>query len=266
VRVLNVPCAERLATLLLNVRRWRHSAWHGEREWVQVNLAGQMLRYYRDGALVSANRTVVGSDKSYFSNYLQRRMWKNATPILRDTIATVIVNPEWNVPMRIVREELQPEIDKDPTYVEKHRFKTKKGGDGATYYVQEAGPGNALGRIKILFPNSESVYLHDTPGRNAFKLPVRALSHGCVRLDGAVDFGAELVRSDKAKRGEVFDAKTVKDMATLSTKTRVFELAQEVPVFLEYYTASVDEAGAVWFHPDIYGYDAETASPSLAAP
>jgi len=261
VRVLAVPCEERLATLLLNIKRWRYSAWNGESESVQVNLAGQVMRYFRDNALVMTQRTVVGSDKGYFSKFLGRRHYRNATPILHDSIATVIVNPEWNVPGRIAREELEPEIAKDPTYFEKNRFKTKVGGDGVTYYIQESGPGNALGRIKIMFPNSESVYLHDTPGRAAFNLPIRALSHGCVRVQNAVDFGAELVRSDKAKSGEVFDVATIKDIIAGSHRMRVFDLAHEIPVFLEYYTASVDESGAIWFHPDVYGYDAEIFHP-----
>ena len=266
VRVLAVPCSERLATLLLNLKRWRHSAWNGEAESVQVNLAGQILRYYRGGEIVMAQRTVVGSDKGFFSKFLNRKRFPNATPILHDTIDTVIVNPEWNVPPRIARDELQPEIDKDPGYVEKHGFTVRQGGDGANYFVQAPGPGNALGRIKILFPNSESVYLHDTPGRAAFKLPVRALSHGCVRVDNALDLGAELVRADRDKDGIPYDPATLKGIVANSRKTFPFTLAHPVPVFLEYYTASVDEAGAVWFHPDIYGYDAETLSPAVATP
>ena len=261
VRVLSVPCEERVATLVANVRRWRYSAWNGETESVQVNLAGQTLRYYRDGAVVMSQRTIVGSDKSYFSKALGRRFWRNATPILHDTIATVIVNPEWNVPARIAREELEPEIAKNPDYIAKNRFRTKVGGDGVTYYIQESGPGNALGRIKILFPNDESVYLHDTPGRQAFNLPVRALSHGCVRVQNAVDFGAELVRSDMAKRGIAFDPKTIVDHVAGSRMMRIYELEHEIPVFLEYYTASVDDAGQVWFHPDVYGYDADLLHP-----
>jgi len=262
VRVLSVPCEERVATLILNVKRWRVSSWNGERESVQVNLAGQLMRYFRDDALVMSQRTVVGSDRGFFSKSLGRKYFRNSTPILHDSIATVIVNPEWNVPGRIAREELEPEMQKDPTYVTKNRFKTKVGGDGVTYYIQESGPGNALGRIKILFPNSESVYLHDTPGRAAFNLPIRALSHGCVRVNNAVDFGAELIRSDKQKSGEAFEVQSIKDFVAGSRQMRVFDLAHEIPVFLEYYTASVDEAGVVWFHPDVYAYDAETFHPS----
>ncbi len=263
VAALNVPCEARLATLRLNVKRWRHTAWTGQREWVQVNLAGQIVRLYRDDALVMLQRTVVGSDKSYYSKAWGRRHWRNATPILTDEIETVIVNPEWNVPGRIAREEIGPEIDKDPTYLEKHKFKVREGKDGATYYTQASGPGNALGRIKILFPNTESVYLHDTPGKAAFNQPVRALSHGCVRVQNAVDFGAEIVRADFAKQAIPFEAQAIKDIVAGSHRQRVFDLAHKIPVFLEYYTASVDEDGAVWFHPDVYGYDLELTNPEL---
>lgn len=253
---LNVSCEERLRTLVLNVRRWRFTAWNGEIERVEVNLAGQVVRYLRDGALVMKQRTVVGSDKSFFSKSEQRRVWPNASPILHDSISMVIVNPEWNVPPRIAREEIEPEIAKDPEYVSKKRFRVIETA-GGRMFVQEPGPGNALGLVKILFPNSESVYLHDTPGKAAFKLPVRALSHGCVRVENAMDFAAELVRADKAKSGENFDPARLKWLTQTSAKSWPFRIEKPIPVFLEYYTASVDEDGAVWFHPDIYGYDAE---------
>ncbi len=263
VEALNVPCEERLRTLTLNVRRWRYSAWNGEVESVQVNLAGQVMRYFRDNALVMKQRTVVGSNKSFFSKSENRRIWRNASPILHDTIETIIVNPDWNVPPRIAREEIDVEVAKDPTYLEKKGFRVVETAAG-NLYVQGPGPGNALGRIKILFPNSESVYLHDTPGRNAFKLPVRALSHGCVRVDNAMDFGIELLAADHAKRGVAFDAKRTRHLG--GPKPWPFRLEHQVPVFFEYYTASVDEEGAVWFHPDIYGYDAETWALEAAKP
>ena len=257
IAALSVPCEERLNTLVLNVRRWRHSAFKGERERVEVNLAAQIVRYFRDAELIKKERTVVGSDKSFFSKFEQKRVWRNATPILRNEISVVVVNPDWNVPNRIAREEIEPEIAKDPTYLEKRGFRVVESG-GGKIYVQEPGPGNALGRIKILFPNSESVYLHDTPGKAAFRLPVRALSHGCVRVENALDFGAELIRSDRQKRGETFDPERVRQLTQITRKTWAFQIEAPIPVFLEYYTASVDEDGRLWFHPDIYGYDAET--------
>lgn len=260
---LNVSCEDRLATLILNIRRWRHTAWRGEAESVQVNLPAQVVRYFRDHQLVRKERSVVGSDKSFFSKVEQRRIWPSATPILKDTISVVVVNPTWNVPPRIARDAIEPEIAKDPDYLERKNFRVVQTSTGRLF-VQEPGPENALGLIKILFPNSESVYLHDTPGKNAFKLPVRALSFGCVRVDNAVEFGAELVRSDRAKRGEAFDPNRIRWLTQHTTKTLAFRIEDPIPVFLEYYTASVDEDGQLWFHPDIYGYDAETFALSAA--
>ncbi len=259
VASLSVSCDERLATLVLNVRRWRYSAWNGEPERVEVNLAAQLVRYFRDGSLVMKQRTVVGSDKSFFSKAEGKRVWRNSSPILHDSISMVVVNPEWNVPPRIARDEIEPEIEKDPEYLTKKGFRVVETG-GGNIYIQGSGPGNALGRVKILFPNSESVYLHDTPGRAAFKLPVRALSHGCVRVENALEFAGELVRADRAKRGEVFDPERIKGITQVTTRTWPFTIEQPIQVFLEYYTASVDEDGVIWFHPDIYGYDAETAA------
>jgi len=260
-----VPCAEPLRTLELNVRRWRFTGWTPTPTWVQVNLAGQEMRFYRDGALAMKQRTVVGSNKSFVNERLQRRIYRNSSPVLMDHIAQVIINPEWNVPTRIAREEIDPEVEKDPDYLAKKGFRVVTGGNGSTYYVQAPGPGNALGQIKILFPNSESVYLHDTPGKNAFKLPLRALSHGCVRVDNAMDFGLEILKYDAEKAGKPFDPEWIK-ARTWSPKSTPITLSAEIPVFLEYYTANVDEDGAVWFHPDIYGYDAETFATAAAGP
>ncbi|MCC6625639.1 MAG: L,D-transpeptidase family protein [Deltaproteobacteria bacterium] len=257
VASLAVPCGERLRTLELNVRRWRHSGWTPTPHWVQVNLAAQEMRFYRDGQLEMKQRTVVGSNASFVNQRLQRRIYRNSSPVLMDHISQVIINPEWNVPPRIAREELEPEIEKDPDYMTKKGFRVVTAGNGSKYYVQAPGPGNALGQIKILFPNSESVYLHDTPGKNAFKLPQRALSHGCVRVDNAMDFGIAILRHDAEDAGRTFDEQWVR-ARTYSPRSTPITLTSPIPVFLEYYTASVDEDGHVWFHPDIYGYDAET--------
>ena len=119
--------------------------------------------------------------------------------------------------------------------------------------------GNALGVIKILFPNDEDVYLHDTPKKGAFKLAVRALSHGCVRVQNALDFGLQLLVDDAAKAGRPFDAEALRSRAGRGGSI-IFDLATEVPVFLEYYTASVDDAGLVRFHPDVYAYDVDPAA------
>jgi len=262
---LNVPCQDRLRTLALNARRWRFSAWHALPTWVEVNLAGQELRFYRDGALVRHVRTVVGGADSYLHKGLGRRVFPNASPILTDHIERIVINPQWAVPARIAMNEIDKAIEKDPTYLEKHRFVKLTTKSGGYQYIQQPGAGNALGQIKILFPNSEDVYLHDTAKRAAFRHAVRALSHGCVRVQDALELGIDLLATDAAASAQAFDEGAVRRQVHAGSRT--YELVHGVPVLFEYYTASVDETGRVKFHPDIYTYDAETlATEQVAVP
>lgn len=256
-RALAIPCETLVDTLTLNVRRWRHSAWRGEATFVEVNIAAQELRYVRDGELAMRQRTIVGATHWYRDKDLDRRFNTRSTPILSHQISRIVVNPTWAVPPSIARRVIEKELAKDPAYLEKNRIKVVTSKRGTTY-IQDPGEDNALGVIKILFPNEESIYLHDTPKKNAFKLAVRALSHGCVRVQNALDFGLALLEADAAKSQTPFDADRLRRRAGY-TGPIVFELAETVPVFLEYYTASVDDVGVVRFHPDIYAYDAALA-------
>jgi len=256
---LAITCDELVATLTLNAKRWRHSGWRGEPTFVEVNIAAQELRYVRDSTLVMTQRTIVGSNKWYFDTDLGRRLNLHATPVLSDQITRIIVNPIWAVPPRIAQNVIDKEVAKDPTYLERKRIQLVTSARGRTY-IQSPGAENALGAIKILFPNDEDVYLHDTPKKGPFKLAVRALSHGCVRVQNALDFGLQLLIDDAAKAGRDFDAESLRKRAGRGGSI-IFDLTTEVPVFLEYYTASVDDSGLVRFHPDIYAYDADPAAP-----
>ena len=266
VESLNVTCAERVAQLGLNALRWRVSAWTpAVATWVEVNLAGQELRYYRDGALVMKQRTVVGSDAFFYFKPLNgKKIFNYASPVISDAISRVVVNPEWAVPARIAINEINKAIDKDPDYLAKHNFRTVTNKKGQSTFIQSSGNGNALGQIKILFPNSEAVYLHDTPKRVVFGYPRRALSHGCVRVQNAVDFGMALLKADADQDGRAFDEDALRARIG-RTGPLNNDLVHPVPVFWEYYTASVDEDGNVRFHPDIYAYDEETAALTRAA-
>lgn len=250
---LDVPCERLVATLSLNARRWRHSAISGEPTFVEVNIAAQEMRYLRDHQLVMTQRTIVGSDQWYYDPDLKRRLNVKATPVMSDQITRIVVNPFWSVPPRIAQNVIDKEVAKDPTYLDKKGIKLVTSERGRTY-IQSPGSDNALGVIKILFPNDEDVYLHDTPKKAAFKLAVRALSHGCVRVQNALDFGLQLLADDAAKDGRPFDSEALKKRAGRGGSI-VFDLAHEVPVFLEYYTASVTDEGQIRFHPDIYAHD-----------
>lgn len=250
---LNVSCNTRLATILLNIKRWRHTALEGQDFYIYVNLPAFRAEYVVDGKLHTDRRVVVGSGRSYWSAREKRRIYKNRTPILTDTMSSVILNPTWTVPRRIILNELQPKIDKDPDYLEKNGYISKGPEGGRQVIVQLPGDLNALGNVKFYFPNPENIYMHDTPRKGLFNYPMRDASHGCIRLHEALDFARVLLREDYGFRDVRFPG-GLKSLVR-KKKTMTLKLHRRVPVIFEYYTASIDPKGGLTFHPDIYDYD-----------
>ena len=159
----------------------------------------------------------------------------NETPIFDDRIRYIEINPSWYVPTSIVPELAEKEARR-PGYLARSGF-VWRGIDGSQTLVQKPGPENALGRIKFLFPNHHSVYLHDTPQRGLFARSQRSLSHGCVRVEKPDELALALLGDQGWDEPRL-------QTAYGSTKTRRIELREPVPVFLDYRTAFVDERGA----------------------
>ena len=118
--------------------------------------------------------------------------------------------------------------------------------------MQRAGPTNALGRVKFMFPNDYAVYLHDTPSRDLFDRESRAFSSGCIRVEEPLELAQQLL-GDSWDRGRI-------DAAIESAETRTVFLEEPMPVMLLYWTAEVDEPGVVSFFPDVYGLDQARSS------
>jgi len=252
-RALNVPCAERLDVLTVNVRRWRHSARTDENTYIFANLPAMEVHYVRAAAMKATHKTVVGSGDWFWSSSRQRRIYPRASPIMKDSITGVVVNPTWTVPRSIIKNELEPRQEKDPTYAETRGYVINEV-EGRRIWIQQAGAMNALGRVKLSFPNSEAIYMHDTPSKGGFRREVRDLSHGCVRVHKALDFANQLLMDDRQSVGESFPKRRVHVKAK-KDKTFYYTVREGIPVFLEYYTASVTPDGLARFHPDIYDYD-----------
>jgi murein L,D-transpeptidase YcbB/YkuD len=119
---------------------------------------------------------------------------------------------------------------------------------------QPAGPNNALGRVKFMFPNSHSVYLHDTPSRNLFDKDERAFSSGCIRIEDPLRLAELLLQGQSPWNRAAIDR------AIASEKTQNVTLAKPIPVLLSYWTAWVDRSGTLQFRNDIYGRDAKVAA------
>lgn len=253
-KTLNIPCTRRVRILALNANRWRHTALTAvHKTFVHVNLPGFHLRYFRDGKFRAERRVIVGKGHSWYSPAKKRRIYRNATPILSDVIQSIIFNPTWTLPTRVILNDVGPKIEADPDWLKKNGYIRQKRGDGRDAIIQLPSKKNALGDVKFYFPNSESIYLHDTNRRGLFMRTRRDFSHGCVRVHEAVAFATEVLKDDLLAKGEEYKG-GLKTLAAKNNTVR-FPLHAPVSVFLEYYTATVDAEGNITFHPDIYDYD-----------
>jgi murein L,D-transpeptidase YcbB/YkuD len=251
---LNEPIAARIDALRVNLERLRWVFRDLSEEFVAVNIAAFRAVYVADGELRWHARAIVGRP------YRQ-------TPVFRDAITYLELNPTWTVPPTILRKDILPRLREDPAYLAaKHlRVIDPNGGpvDSATidwrsvragtfpYLLrQDPGPHNALGRIKFMFPNRHAVYLHDTPARDLFARAERVFSSGCIRIDKPLDLAVALLdeptRWDRAALQAAID----------SGRTQRLRLPRPVPIMLLYLTAYADENGTINFRHDVYGRDA----------
>jgi murein L,D-transpeptidase YcbB/YkuD len=251
---LNGPSINPEAEIIANMERWRWAPRDFGGYYVNVNVPEFMVRIYDDGIAFHETRVVVG----------QR---SHQTPIFSDEIEHLVVNPFWYVPASIVADEMMPIMRSDPSYFNRNNFDVFVNWQGRVQQVnptqvdwsrlsasqvsmrQRPGPGNALGRIKFMFPNGHAVYLHDTPSKSLFQRDVRAYSHGCVRVMDPMDFADALLSQNADWNAD--------RLSTLfGNQERQVDLDQHVPVHITYFTAVVDESGTVQFKNDIYGYSA----------
>jgi L,D-transpeptidase YcbB len=182
----------------------------------------------------------------------------NQTYFFKDEIQTVEVNPYWGVPQSIIVNEMLPKLRSDPSYLDRMGYQVEVGGRavpssavnwyGSTASVavrQPPSSDNALGELKILFPNSHAIYMHDTPSKSFFKRDQRALSHGCVRL-------AEPRRMAAAVLGVSMD-EVASEIA--SGRNKALPVPQKIPVYVSYFTAWPNKDGKVEYFNDVYERD-----------
>lgn len=259
LRALNVPLADRIEQIKVNLERLRWFAHRVDSDFVLVDVAGAGIRYVRDGEVVWSARTQVGRPS-------------RPTPLLRSEITHFTLNPTWTVPPTILREDKLPEIRADLGYLERNRFKVLDASGtpisaeeidwhspGAITLRQDAGPGNALGKAVIRFPNPYAVYLHDTPSQGLFARDQRAFSSGCVRVENALSLIEQLL----ADRSSV-SAEQLQDMLATG-RTRRVNLDRPIPILIAYWTVDITDQGRVEFRSDLYGHDRKLAA-ALAKP
>ncbi len=222
--------------IVANMERWRWLPRDLGARYVAVNIPDYSLDVFDGDRSVHHARVVVGKPD-------------HETPVFSETMKFIIVNPYWNVPLSIVKKEMMPKLAANPNYFEDHGYEVVER-DGETYVRQPPGDSNALGRIKFMFPNRFSVYLHDTNARSYFARDDRALSHGCVRVDQPFKLAEMVLGRDRGwTEGRV--------EAMIGGAERTVNLPRPVQVHINYFTAFVDDTGALRLRDDVYGYSAK---------
>ena len=258
--VMNVPVTSRIKQIIINMERYRWvKRTRMDDRLVVVNIAGFEAVAGKPGTFDLTMPVIVG--KEY-----------HKTPVFSDTIKYVEFNPYWNVTPSIARNETLPELKKDPRYLKKHNMRIFKGWepdapelDATTidwskvskkdmnrYRIrQDPGPENALGTLKLVFPNSYNVYLHDTPTHGLFKQERRALSHGCIRMSKPAEMAVWVLGGEE----KGWSLARVNEIVA-SGKRHVAVLDQPIPIYILYRTAFLNpEDGTLCFYEDIYGRD-----------
>ncbi len=290
IEALNVPVEERVSQIELTMERWRLLPQYLGSRYILVNIANYHLYGVENNNDSINMRIVVGKPR-----------WN--TPMFSEEMTHIVINPYWNIPPSIFKDDIAPRIKEDPEYMAKRNIdalglkapqkivveetevveveenvesaevtdgnnaekeqlseveiQNKKAQEeyaskvlsGKYSLRQNPGPGNPLGRIKFLFPNRHSVYLHDTPNRGFFRRAQRNFSHGCIRVEKPVELAEFVLYSDPSWTQSTIQSNINKG------KIKTVHLEQTIPVYVLYFTAWVDNDGYVNFHKDVYGLD-----------
>jgi murein L,D-transpeptidase YcbB/YkuD len=245
IRSLNAVAAPRRAdvidTVIVNMERWRWISRDLGNAHVMLNIPNYTLRVMHNGKEAWNTRVVVGKPSTQ-------------TPLLFETMKFITVNPTWNVPPSIVRNEYLPALAQDPTVLARMGLKVVNNRDGSVHIYQPPGEANALGRLRFNFPNRYLVYQHDTPDKHLFAHDKRAYSHGCMRVQNPAKY-AEVLLSIALPNGGYTEQK-IRSMFGNSEQNINFPTP--IPVHITYQTAFVDDAGELQVRPDIYNIDTKT--------
>lgn len=248
---LNISMSERMSTLALNAERLRY--WPDDRNTIiVVNVPSYELTYWHDGETVFESKVVVGRQA-------------RPTPLMAINLDTLILNPTWNVPWKIMVEDIIPKMQKDHQYLAKQHIEIlPKWGSKERIDPQEidwdglnpkafpyrmtqlSGAQNALGLYKFNTPNNRAIFLHDTPSKGLFNQAHRAFSSGCIRVENADLFASLLLENQGLAK-----KKLTKEAGRSNKK---IPLRERIPVHIIYQTAWFEE-GQTHYREDIYRLD-----------
>jgi murein L,D-transpeptidase YcbB/YkuD len=226
-------------TIIANMERWRWMPHDLGAAYVMVNIPDYTLKVVQNGKTVWQTKIVVGKPGTH------------ATPLLTETMKYITVNPTWNVPPSIIRNEYLPALAQDPNALSRVGLQVSHNPDGSIRIFQPPGERNALGRIRFNFPNRFLVYQHDTPDKKLFAHDARAYSHGCMRVQNPDQYAEVLLRVSQPE--DKYTAQRISSM--YGSTERTINLKRPIPVYVTYQTAFADDAGKPQSRADIYGLD-----------
>ena len=246
---LNESVESKLDRIADAMHRWRTQGYMGTR-YVWANIPSFTAEGWNNGKREIAMKTIVGRPD---------RM----TPQFSDQVEYVVTNPKWNVPVSIARKDKLPKLQKDPGYANRGNYKIfdrKSGAQVSPYsidwndpssaerykFVQGPGDDNALGRLKIIFPNQYSVHMHDTPSKHLFKEARRTFSSGCVRLEHPVRMARWIAGIDPSLTEQEIDERLA------DRENKWLPVSEPVPVHITYMTVTVDDQDRAFFWRDVY--------------
>lgn len=250
LKALNVPVEVRLNQITATLERLKGNGFNFASRYVVVNIPGASVEAVEDGAVAQRHLAVVGRPD-------------RPSPVIQANITSVNLNPYWTVPTSIVKADIIPHMRKDPAFVAKSNMKLLGAENkeidpnsvdwtklASPYFTvrQEPGPTNSLGQLKIDMPNSEAVYLHDTPKKTLFRNDVRFNSSGCARVEGVRELAAWLLE------GSEWTLVSLEDEIAKGERKNI-PLKKPVPVAWVYLTGWQGADGQVQFRDDIYGLD-----------
>ncbi|MDW7773551.1 MAG: L,D-transpeptidase family protein [Desulfobulbaceae bacterium] len=265
---LNTTPEQIIRKIIVNMARWRWQEHELGQRHIMVNIANFDLKAVEDGREVLDMAVIVGK-------------FQHQTPVFSHRVQYVDFNPFWNIPPSIARNEDLPELRKDPYYLVNKKVRLFSGWDADAIELdstavdwqsvtpremnryklrQDPGPWNALGPVKLVFPNKYDVYIHGTPAQELFEHNIRNFSHGCIRASRPLDLVHFALAGEKGN----WSLEEIQNIVA-GGERKVASIRASLPVHITYQTVWVDNQGIIHFNSDIYGRDRKLGEILFAA-
>lgn len=235
-----------------SLERWRWKP-NWEENFIHVNIPSYNLQFFTDNKLKSQHRVVIGSRS-------------NTTPEVYSRLSYLVAYPYWHVPRSISVEEILVKAKKDPDYLSNNHYDVLIGKEKVDpkkinwdtvnrnnfkmFFRQKGGSYNALGLVKFIFDNPYLIYLHDTPSKNYFARDLRAYSHGCIRVQEAIELADKILLWDQ----NIFTKDSIQHYVELK-KEKMMPIENKLAIYIQYIVCDVNEQNELIFYQDVYNKD-----------